>query len=144
MSHRDISWRVAARQSRLKWQVFPLLVKEGWPRHQKMVLFRKGAAGVVARESRFATRFDTLRVGDHPVCGASVASRLFINAAATPPSQGGECACINSSRFLLKDRRRDPEQKNARRQNDEERTEAQRDSKCGHAGGDAPVPEFGF
>src|SRR5207244_8728536 len=32
-----------------------------------------------------------LRVSDHPVCGASVASRLFINAAATPPLQGGEC-----------------------------------------------------
>src|SRR5436853_906130 len=28
---------------------------------------------------------------DHPVCGASEASRLFINAAATPPFQGGEC-----------------------------------------------------
>jgi len=30
-----------------------------------------------------------LRVSDHPVCGASVASRLFIDAAATPPLQGG-------------------------------------------------------
>src|SRR5207302_5747723 len=28
----------------------------------------------------------------HPVCGASEASRLFINAAPTPPFQGGECA----------------------------------------------------
>jgi len=28
----------------------PLLAKEGWPRHQKMVPFRKGADGVVARE----------------------------------------------------------------------------------------------
>src|SRR5437868_459460 len=28
---------------------------------------------------------------DHPVCGASEATRLFINAAATPPFQGGEC-----------------------------------------------------
>src|SRR5437879_1576908 len=62
-----------------------------------MVPFRKGADGVVARESRFATRFDTLRVSDHPVCGASVASRLFINAAASPPLQGGECACIKYS-----------------------------------------------
>src|SRR2546426_2206979 len=33
-----------------------------------------------------------LRVSDHPVCGTSVASRLFIHAAATPPSRGGECA----------------------------------------------------
>ena len=40
-------------------KLFPLLVKEGWPRHQKMVPFRKGADGVVARESRFALRFET-------------------------------------------------------------------------------------
>src|SRR5438876_2014155 len=33
-----------------------------------------------------------LRVSDHPVCGASVASRLFIDAAATPPLPGGESA----------------------------------------------------
>jgi carboxymethylenebutenolidase len=36
-----------------------------------------------------------LRAGDHPVCGTSVASRLFIGAAATPPleaSRGGESA----------------------------------------------------
>jgi len=36
-----------------------LLAKEGWPRHQKMVPFRKGADGVVARESRFGMRFET-------------------------------------------------------------------------------------
>src|SRR5438874_13206091 len=29
--------------------------------------------------------------------GASVATRLFIDAAATPPLQGGECAPLNSS-----------------------------------------------
>jgi len=28
-------------------------------------------------------------VSDHPVCGASVASRLFIDAAATPPREEG-------------------------------------------------------
>src|ERR1700746_4100768 len=33
-----------------------------------------------------------LRVSDHPVCGASGASRLLFDAAATPPLQGGECA----------------------------------------------------
>ena len=38
-----------------------------------------------------------LRVSDDPVCGASVASRLSIDAAATPPSQGGECARIKHS-----------------------------------------------
>jgi len=34
----------------------PLLAKEGWTRHQKMVPFQKGADGVVARESRLAMR----------------------------------------------------------------------------------------
>jgi len=29
---------------------------------------------------------------DHPVCGAAVAAQLFIDAAATPPWQGGENA----------------------------------------------------
>jgi hypothetical protein len=33
-----------------------------------------------------------LRVSDHPVCGASGASRLLFDAAATPPLQGGEFA----------------------------------------------------
>src|SRR5437762_4699085 len=36
-------------------------------------------------------------VSDHPVCGASVAAQLFIDAAATRPLQGGECAPLNSS-----------------------------------------------
>jgi len=36
--------------------------------------------------------FETCRVVDHPVCGDAVASRLFIDAAATPPWQGGENA----------------------------------------------------
>src|SRR5436309_5809456 len=34
---------------------------------------------------------ETCRVSDHPVCGSSVASRLLIDAAATPPLQGREC-----------------------------------------------------
>src|SRR5947199_4899577 len=36
-------------------------------------------------------RPEEFRRTDHPVCGASEASRLFINAAASPPLQGGEC-----------------------------------------------------
>jgi len=40
---------------------------------------------VVAHKLHFALRLETWRVSDHPVCGASVASRLFIYAAATPP-----------------------------------------------------------
>src|SRR6266850_798917 len=69
----------------------------------KMVPFRRGADGVVNHKPCFAMRSSTCRVIDHslcfalsrsrsaPVCGASVASQLFIDAAATP-WQGGECA----------------------------------------------------
>src|SRR5207249_11435582 len=42
-------------------------------------------------------RLEEFRRTDHPVCGASVASQLFIDAAASPPSQGGECARIKHS-----------------------------------------------
>src|SRR5437667_3347273 len=44
----------------------------------------QGKIGEIFRPEEF-------RRTDHPVCGASEASRLFINAAATPPFQGGEC-----------------------------------------------------
>src|SRR5438105_13722411 len=44
-----------------------------------------------------------LRVSDHPVCGASVASRLFSDAAATPPHEpsrgGGNAHRLNNSRI---------------------------------------------
>src|SRR6266513_2952681 len=66
----------------------PLLEKEGWTRHQEMDPFRNGAAGVV---SPARCQASTFRRTDHPVCGASVASQLSIDAAATPPFQGGEC-----------------------------------------------------
>src|SRR2546430_16383430 len=69
---------------------FPLLAKEGWPRYKQMVPFRKGADGVVAHNLCFVMRVEMCSVSDHPVCGLSVASRLFIDAAATPPLQGGE------------------------------------------------------
>src|SRR5919108_5643908 len=45
---------------------------------------RGGQIGEILRPEEF-------RRTDHPVCGASEASRLFINAASTPPFQGGEC-----------------------------------------------------
>src|SRR5207248_4715455 len=44
-------------------------------------------------------RFETLRVSDHPVCGASVASRLFSDAAATPPHEEGNAHRLNNSRI---------------------------------------------
>ena len=46
-------------------------------------------------------RPERLRRTDHPVCGASVASRLFIYAAATPPFQGGECCSFPIDSHLL-------------------------------------------
>src|SRR5262245_28765587 len=45
---------------------------------------RGGQTGAILRP-------EESRRTDHLVCGASVASRLFINAAATLPFQGGEC-----------------------------------------------------
>src|SRR5437868_5665074 len=51
-----------------------------------MVPFQSGADGVVRPAKQFGRT-------DHPVCGASVASQLLINAAASPPLQGGEWAC---------------------------------------------------
>src|SRR5690242_13809388 len=45
---------------------------------------RGGQPGEIFRPEEF-------RRTDHPVCGASEASRLFVNAAASPPFQGGEC-----------------------------------------------------
>src|SRR6267142_7223810 len=44
----------------------------------------EGAAGVVSSAKTSARR------SDHPVCAASVAARLFLNGAATPPVPGGE------------------------------------------------------
>jgi len=34
--------------NKLPGELIPLLLKEGWPRHQKMIPFRKGADGVVS------------------------------------------------------------------------------------------------
>src|SRR5919108_752547 len=46
------------------------------------------------RGGQFGQMFrpEDCRRADHPVCGTSVASRLLIKAAATPPLQGGEWA----------------------------------------------------
>jgi hypothetical protein len=60
--------------------------------------FRNGAAGVVI--SAKLLRPKDSRRADHPVCGPSVASQLFIDAAATPPFQGGECAEFKIHRFV--------------------------------------------
>src|SRR5437016_12954005 len=78
---------------------FPSLPRRGGRAIKNMVPFRKGADGVVAHKLCFGMRFETCLVVDHPVCGATVASRLFIDAAATPPLQGGESDC--PERFII-------------------------------------------
>jgi len=45
-------------------------------------------------------RFETCRVIDHPVCGAAVASRLFIDAAAALLGKEGKVTKLNG--FLIR------------------------------------------
>src|SRR2546425_11118297 len=73
----------------------PLLVRRGGRASKKMVPFRKGADGVVARESRFAVRFETFACERPPRLREIRWLRdFFIERAAT--SRGGECAQPNS------------------------------------------------
>src|SRR5215831_17241852 len=56
-----------------------------------------GAEGVVkngtSSKERIPKQFGN---PNHPVCGAKVASPLFLNAAATPPVSGGELPALHS------------------------------------------------
>src|SRR5712691_10066063 len=64
-----------------------------------MVPFRKGADGWSLASHVSHCVLKHLCVSDHPVCGASVASRLFIDAAATPPYKAykeGNAPTMNS------------------------------------------------
>src|SRR5437660_8720036 len=80
--------------------LFPTLQRRGGCAIKKMSRSnlssrrRGGQIGETFRPEEF-------RRTDHPVCGASEASRLFINAAATPPFQGGECVPPKSFRQRL-------------------------------------------
>src|SRR5215831_21199910 len=73
--------------------IFPSLKRRGGCAVQKISRShfsprrRGGQTGEIIRPERF-------RGTDHPVCGSSVASHLLIDAAATPPFQGGECRLI--------------------------------------------------
>src|SRR5882672_5884584 len=65
-------------------QGIPLLAeRRGGRAIKKKFPFRKGADGVVAHRQCFGMPVCNLACERPPVCGASVASRLFINAAAT-------------------------------------------------------------
>ena len=72
------------------------LAKEGWTRHQENAAKPplKERPGVVAHTKMFRDALERSFVSDHPVCAASVASRLSIDGAATPPFQGGEYASL--------------------------------------------------
>src|SRR5215510_14499706 len=78
----------------------PLLAKEGWTRHQENVakppLMERTGWSLTSQVSESV--FATWLVSDHPVCADSVATRLFLTSAATPPLQGGESA---RSRFAV-------------------------------------------
>jgi len=61
---------------------------EGWPRHKKKGHVPKTArTGWSLRDPLSKRILEMELVSDHPVCGASVASLLFIDAAATPPHE---------------------------------------------------------
>src|SRR6266850_53374 len=92
-----VSPRASEAVNELESSAFPSLPRRGGRAIDKMVPFRRGADGVVNHRLCFAMRSSTCRVVDHPVCGASVASRLFIDAAASPPWQGGENAQTEQS-----------------------------------------------
>src|SRR3989441_1258796 len=77
----------------------PLLAKEGWPRHKKWARSEKARTGWSLASDVSECVLKHLRVSDHPVCGASVASRLFIDAAATPPHEEGNAPRLNNSRI---------------------------------------------
>src|SRR5438128_10859979 len=74
--------------------IFPSSARRGGRAIKKKFPFRYGAAGVVRSAKTWARR------SDHPVCAASVASRLFINGAATPPVPGGEYARLTMLRIM--------------------------------------------
>ena len=87
--------------------IFPSLKRRGGRAINEMNPFRNGAAGVVSsaksfRPEQFAelTTIRASRSRFAPVCGASLALQLFIDAAATPPFQGGECAKLKVCQFI--------------------------------------------
>ena len=71
---------------------------EGWTRHQedaaKPPLMERTGWSLTNHVGECV--LEPWFVSDHPVCGASVASRLFIDAAATPPHEEGNAPIPNS------------------------------------------------
>jgi hypothetical protein len=80
------------RCERITGGLIPLLVRRGGRATKKWSRSEKARTGWSLASHTSQCVLKHLRVSDHPVCGASVASRLFIDAAATPPYKGGECA----------------------------------------------------
>jgi hypothetical protein len=70
------------------WQI-PLLVRRGGRATRKRSRSETARTGWSLTHPLSKRILEMGLVSDHPVCGASVASRLFINAAATPPHEEG-------------------------------------------------------
>jgi hypothetical protein len=80
----------------LQGWLIPLLLRRGGRATKKMVPFRKGADGVVARESRFAVRFETFARERPPRLRRIRRLRdFFIDAAATPPHEEGNARTVH-------------------------------------------------
>jgi hypothetical protein len=81
----------------------PLLKEEGWLRHQE-----NAAKPPLKAQTGWSVRHNVSRSdisqNDHPVCAAAVASRLFLNGAATPPVSGGERVVPPTHSHLLRGR----------------------------------------
>src|SRR5213593_1104962 len=77
------SWKMGTNWSQA---LFPSLKRRGGCAIKKISRSNLSSLGEILRPEEF-------RRTDHPVCGASEASRYFIDAADTPPFQGGEFVC---------------------------------------------------
>src|SRR6266481_9447325 len=75
--------------------------EEGWTRHQEDAAkppFMERTGWSLTNHVAECV-LEPWLVSDHPVCGASVASRLFIDAAATPPQEEGNAPRLNNCRI---------------------------------------------
>src|SRR5881227_4452137 len=79
--------------------VFPSLPRRGGRAIKKWSRSEKARTGWSLASHVSECVLKHLRVSDHPVCGASVASRLFSDAAATPPHEEGNAHRLNNSRI---------------------------------------------
>src|SRR5712691_7284219 len=80
--------------------LFPLLEKEGWPRHQQKVPVPKRSGRGGQFGEMLKTHSETFRRADHPGCAISVASRLFVSAQPPLLFKEGKASCPHFSCFI--------------------------------------------